>query len=114
MPPLLSWPSALALINSAARVAFSPSLPPTLAAFPPGWGMGTAEYGARAEDGGHAPYSAAARSLRISLLRQKRTQSRIRAWGSVVLPQYKASRVGRRRGVGGWEGAARPDLVTHR
>jgi hypothetical protein len=42
------WSGALTLINSAARVALSPSFPLTLSVVPLRVGMGTAECGARA------------------------------------------------------------------
>ena len=76
--------------------------------------MGTAECGARAEDGGDAPHSRwSTRSLRISLLTQKKNPKQIRAWGSTVLPQFKAS--GRTASGCRGMGRCRPaDLVTHR
>ena len=105
------WSGALTLINSAARVALSPSFPLTLSVVPLRVGMGTAECGARA---GACPALALVDKVpqNFAANAKKEPQADTRL-GFYSVPQFKAS--GRTASGCRGMGRCRPaDLVTHR
>ena len=103
------WSGALTLINSAARVALSPSFPLTLSVVPLRVGMGTAECGARA---GACPALALVDKVPQNFAANaKKNPKQIRAWGSTVVQGFWSDGASGCRGMG----RCRPaDLVTHR